>query len=210
MTNSVLPKVFEGFPELVNRVENLESAFDRLSERITAKKLEKRPPAQPFAAPPGMEVQSGDSQKSREQRAQLEAEVAEWKDKYETLAARFETEIALAAPAAPATQDEANQDPVIDDLRQSKQNASDEIARLAAQLSAVRRELDAAHKDFASAQDANQVTIKALEAKINHLQSERDAAQHKVAASEAARKQAADRVSALIESLTRAQPQGAS
>ncbi|MEM9879911.1 MAG: hypothetical protein AAF862_11605 [Pseudomonadota bacterium] len=207
MTNSVLPKVFEGFPELVNRVENLESAFDRLSERITAKKLEKRPPAQPFAAPPGMEVQSGDSQKSREQRAQLEAEVAEWKDKYETLAARFETEIASAAPA---TQDEADQDAVIDDLRQSKQNASGEIARLAGQLSAVRRELDAAHKDFAAAQDANQVTIKALEAKINHLQSERDAAQHKVAASEAARKQAADRVSALIESLTRAQPQGAS
>lgn len=178
MSDSILPKIFEGFPELANQAESLESALDALSSRVEASI------AAPTPAADGQDVAALQSQVTafetehkalREQISALESEraalreaadvaqapksqdaealseeVAHWKAKYDDLAGRYDADIAAAEPKADTGALEAK-DTLIQSLTQAKETAGSEIARLAAALAAAKSDADVAKQQLAEA-----------------------------------------------------------
>ncbi|MEM7570204.1 MAG: hypothetical protein AAF337_10450 [Pseudomonadota bacterium] len=159
MSDSYLPKIFEGFPELADKAKALEAALNDLQaaadaalaaptaedpERVA--ELEKERDAlsarigelETAAQAPATETDDSDI-------AALTEEVAHWKEKYDALAGKFDAEIAEAQQAAGAqTGALEEKNALITELEDSKEKAASEIARLAADLATSRGETTAA------------------------------------------------------------------
>jgi len=186
MSDSMLPNAFEGFPQLANKVEALNAAFDRLSDRLDAKK------AKPTKAEPALVLDESaqaatQTHELEEQVAMLQGEVKDWQIRYDALAARFEEE--LAAVQVPRANED--QEALLRDLRAAKESADAQVAQLQRDLAALQSGFEAEKQD--------------LQADIEALKTERDDAQKAADASAAINKQASERLGTLIESLNAAQ-----
>lgn len=200
MSDSILPKVFEGFPELANQAESLDAALDALAARVDAKLAVPAPidnSADITALKAQVSAFESEHQALREQISSLEAqraelrdaakvadapgstsedddlreEVAHWKSKYEDLAGRYDTQIAAVAAPSADTAALEEKDSLIETLTQAKETAGGEIARLAEALAIARS-------------DANGATQQLEEAKAQLAKSEGDADTADVAALE--------------------------
>lgn len=162
MSDSYLPKIFEGFPELADKAKALESAIAELTHAAQAATApaseEDAVDAQAFAALEGerndlraqLEALQSTAENApavpdnSEELGALKEEVAHWKDKYDALAGRFDED--LASAKAENTADAAGNEEKtaqIAALEQAKETAAAEIARLAADLAASRNEVQA-------------------------------------------------------------------
>ncbi|MEM6832171.1 MAG: hypothetical protein AAF562_00995 [Pseudomonadota bacterium] len=226
MSDSYLPQIFEGFPELSDKAKALEAALHSLAgAAVEAKQKMDTGPA------------ATDSGAATDEMAALKEEVAHWKAQYDALASRFDSEIEAAKGAANPTEATPNQDAYIAELEDTKARSAEEIARLAesvaqargdaeksasdatnalAQLELANSELSALKQQSVSVElpaesgdSGESDDVAALKMALDEKENALKAALDRVAASEEARAAAASRVAALMESLGAGRTAGA-
>jgi chromosome segregation ATPase len=259
MSDSILPKIFEGFPELANQADSLEAAlhtlsqqieahtanaqaadqgadFEALNERIASYELEQQELRSQVAA---LEEEKAALLSGQEQlpvaqtvdAAALQEEVAHWKEQYDALAGRFDAEIAAARSAAPVAGDSDGREDEIAALAQAKDAADLEITNLREALALARQEADTAKNELETLQqsaqeptpaapiedDADlleeleslQTAVDEAETIIQTLEAAKNEAENRAVEAQDARDAAAERLGALINSLSADQAIGA-
>lgn len=252
MSDSILPKIFEGFPELANQADRLEAALhdlsqqieahtaiaqgadqsadlESLNERIASYELETQELRSQVAALEEEKVASAAGQEQLSEApivdaGALQAEVTHWKAQYDALAGRFDAEIAAAQNAAPVAEEAAGNDEEVAALAQAKEAADSEIIKLTEALALARQEADAAKNEQEMVQqsalepspaapiedDADlleeleslQTAVDEAETTIQTLEAAKHEAQSRAQEAEDARDAAAERLGALIDSLS--------
>ncbi|MEO0411932.1 MAG: hypothetical protein AAF221_08855 [Pseudomonadota bacterium] len=254
MSDSYLPKVFEGFPELADKAAALEAGLADLRAAVdTAKAAAAQQPAVDHGALEALEqerdalqaqiaslepAEPAQAPSASEDLAAAQDEVAHWKEKYDALAGRFDTELEAAKTGGVDPEELNQKNTLIASLEDGKDKAASEIARLAAELASSRSKAEAAEQQLTSLNDqlaavqtdlsqASETreaadvpdlteTLAALENQVADLNAALNAKNEELAqaiatadASETARVKAAARLNALIDSLNAARSSGA-
>lgn len=222
MSDSILPKIFEGFPELANQADSLEAALTELAQRIDAQIASSTNADQSKEIEALSERIASYEMEHEELRSQitslekdtaitlpegtqpeppvnddtetLTAEVAHWKEKYDGLASRFDADIAAAQAASIDQESVSEKDEKIAELSHAKDAAGTEIARLAQALAVAQQEADSTKEQIASMAESHKDHS---DLNADSSTTETDALSQEIAALKATLVSAEEKVSAL-------------